>query len=119
MAGISFGNHNESVWIVAGWAFRQVLKDLNSFCPLDATIAGALADAEHLGFLDVDALNEPCRSQIPLLLEQMCRAILAGRFVSGVKYSPPDAKAESAYIEGIEMLLAAIEFSKLQSNREA
>jgi hypothetical protein len=119
MAGISFGNHNESVWIVAGWAFRQVLKDLSNFCPLDATISSALVDAEHLGFLDVDALDEPFRSQITLQLEQVCLAILAGRFVSGVKYSPPDAKAESAYIEGIEMLLAAIESSKLQSNGES
>ena len=31
MAGISFGAKAESDWMVAGWAFRQVLDDLERY----------------------------------------------------------------------------------------
>jgi hypothetical protein len=35
MAGISFSDKPEETWVVAGWAFRQVLEDVASTYPDD------------------------------------------------------------------------------------
>src|SRR5688572_2482544 len=78
MAGISFGDKIDSVWIVAGWAFRQALEDLTPHAGGDTVFLDALTGAGHIGFLDVQSLQDPVRVEMTRAVEAMCRGILDG-----------------------------------------
>jgi hypothetical protein len=109
MAGISFGDAPESVWIVAGWAFRQVVQDLRAYAHGDAAFLDALASAEHIGFLDIESQEPRQRAGMTNAIETMCRGILDGTASSGIEESFPDPETQSAYREGIQLLLNAVQ----------
>src|SRR5688572_11940032 len=69
MPGISFGDKIDSVWIVAGWAFRQALKDLTPHAGGDTAFLDALTGAGHIGFLDVQSLQDPARVEMTRAVE--------------------------------------------------
>jgi len=73
---MSFGSSDESTWIVAGWAFRQVVDDLKSGFDLSRPLAEVIENAEHLHFLQVDALPEPLKRELVSALTSMGRGIL-------------------------------------------
>jgi hypothetical protein len=114
MAGISFGDKPDTVWIVAGWAFRQTLQDLRAYAQGSAAFLGALASAEHLGFLDVETQESRLRDEMTHAIGTMCRDILDGTATSGIERSFPDSKTQNAYREGIQMLLSALQASLRQ-----
>ena len=116
MAGISFGDEPDSVWIVGGWAFRQVLQDLRGYAQGDAAFLDALASAEHIGFLDVETQESGLRAGMTSAIETMCRGILDGTAASGIEKSFPDAETQSAYREGIQLLLNAVQASQRQQH---
>ena len=109
MAGISFGDEPQNVWIVAGWAFRQFLQDIEPWTGGDLELTNALAESEIIGFLDVQSLNDTLRAKMTKIIEGMCRGILDGTCPSGIRASFPDAETHEAYLVGIRELLSAAE----------
>jgi len=114
MAGISFGDEPDSVWIVAGWAFRQALQDLKPYAQGDAAFLDALESAGHLGFLDVETQESRLRAGMTNAIEAMCRGILDSSASSGIEGAFPDSETQSAYREGIQLLLNAVQASQRQ-----
>lgn len=113
MAGICFGEHPDSDWIVAGWAFRHALRDLVPYAAGNPAFLEALTLAGHIGFLNVNALDDDLRAEVVGAVRAMCRDILDGTRLSGIKESfPDDLGTQNAYREGIRGLLATVESSE-------
>jgi len=112
MAGISFAEGADCVWIVSGWAFRQVLEDLRLSTAGDRSILEEIDNAGHLGFLHVDFLPEPLRVKMSAAIEHLCWGILGGSIRSGVEQAFSDIETRQAYLEGIQSLLAAVQAAK-------
>jgi len=109
MAGISFGDEADRVWIVAGWAFRQVLQDLIPYAEGERPFLDALTDAENIGFLDVPTLaGNGLSAKVTKAIETMCREVLDGSYRSGIEAAFLDSETQDAYREGIRMLLSAV-----------
>ena len=109
MAGISFGAKAESDWMVAGWAFRQVLDDLETYVSGDQGVVVELNAARHLGFLSVPDLSAPLQVAVRGALRSMCADIIDGRYSSGIGNVHPDWESRKLYADGIWMLRTAID----------
>ena len=112
MAGISFGTDADTIWIVAAWAFRQVLRDLRRDSTLDQASLDAITQAEHLGFLAVDRLPTALRNKLTTALDRMCRDILETSSRSDIEHVHPDDQTRRMYRQGIELLARAIQAAK-------
>jgi hypothetical protein len=109
MAGFSFGPNREEVWIVAGWAFRGVLRPLRNFAEKDGAFVEALDFAEHLQFLDVASLEPELQMKMLRALRSICNKSLENS-VTFEEFLPClDAHTKSAFIEGIRMLQNAMD----------
>jgi hypothetical protein len=109
MAGISFSKDPQGIWIVAGWAFRQVLQDVRAAYPEDAEIRSEFIDAEALGFLHLDDLREDVAAKIRRALCCVANGILEGTFRSGLGERFRDSETIDAYADGMRGLIAACE----------
>ena len=113
MAGISFGSDADSNWIVARWAFRQLLKDLSDYVPGNAPILEAIEQASHLEYLNVKSLEGGLRTELTSALERLCTGILSGTQATSVGESfPGDPSTQEQYRVGLEMLLTALRTSR-------
>lgn len=108
MAGISFGERAESDWMVAGWAFRQVLDDLERYVLGDERVVVELNAARHIGFLSVPDLSAELQVTIREALRSMCGEILEGRYSSGIGSLHLDSESVKLYSDGIQLLRRAI-----------
>jgi hypothetical protein len=70
MAIISFGTTSDAVWGGAGWAFRQILRDLSAVTDTDSEVVATLREAEPLGSLVVDLLDQDLQHELRTLLWQ-------------------------------------------------
>jgi hypothetical protein len=117
MAGISFGEKAESDWMVAGWAFRQVLDDLERYITWDSRLTAQLSEARHIGFLSVSGLHCDLQILARNALRSMCADIIEGRYSSSVESVHSDSETQKLYAESIRMLLSAIENADREEHR--
>jgi len=60
MAVISFSeNSPDAAWVVAGWAFRQLLADVLTSHPHDSELAALFDRAKDVGYLRLDGMENP------------------------------------------------------------
>jgi hypothetical protein len=112
MAGISFGENADAIWIVAAWAFRQVLRDLRRDASLDDSALSVLEQAEHLGFLSIERLSDPLRDSLTSALERLCLEILEARRNFHIERDLPDVQTRKMYLDGIRLLHMSIKAAR-------
>jgi hypothetical protein len=109
VAGISFGDELDTIWIAATWAFRQVLYDLRADPSIDTDALDAFAQAEHTGFLAIDRLPRGLAVKLTSALERWCREIMSGQRSREVDRALPDEDTRDMYRDGIAQLASAIQ----------
>lgn len=112
MAGIAFSDTPETVWIVAGWAYRQFLQDLRIHSGCNPPVLDVLVGATNVGFLDLSLLREPLRREVASAIETVCRCILDGSCLPSFDAQMADRDTEREYKKAMAMLLCALDASR-------
>jgi hypothetical protein len=107
MAGISFSKEARGIWIVAGWAFREVLRDVLNNCPEDSEMAAKFDEAEARGFLHVEYLDSYLAARVAKCIREVATGVLGGTVRSGIVERFPDKDTIQEYRKGLQMLLEA------------
>jgi len=71
-------------WVVAGWAFRQVLEDVRSQCPTDAEMISELELARDLKYLFIDTFNPDLAKRLANAIRETATGIHSGKIRSGI-----------------------------------
>ena len=108
MAVFSFGRDAEKIWTGAGWAFRQMLRDLSTYAANDPEMIQTLQQAEHLGSLVVDVLEPELQRRIREAVVRMCDELLNGRRESTIAAFHGDLATQRLYRQELEMLRLAV-----------
>ena len=96
MAVIAFSeNSADAAWVVAGWAFRQILADVMMF------------HRQAVGYLRIGRLDEPLATRLTAAIKETAVGVLAGERRSGVVERFHDEEATQEYLKGLRMLLDA------------
>jgi hypothetical protein len=116
MAVISFAeNSPESAWVVAGWAFRQLLADVLMLHPDDAELARVLEEAETVGFLRLGCFANALAAKVTSAITGTADGILSGRIRSGITARFNDEQTTQEYRKGLSMLLKAAQIAEDRS----
>src|SRR5262245_8396525 len=106
---IAFSDDPQQVWLVAGWAFRQVRDDVLSRYPQDSEMAQAFAKGEAINGLLVDKLEPDLAARITRAIRRVVTDILSGAIRSGIHDQPyGDSYTVEQYCEGLRELLRTI-----------
>jgi hypothetical protein len=108
MADICFSEDQDGAWVVARWAFRQILQDVVQQYAGDSEIEAVLIRAEATGYLHVDSLDNSLGRKITAAIQEVATGILAGTVRSGVSDRHRGESTEEEYRKGLRMLLAAL-----------
>jgi hypothetical protein len=71
-------------WVVAGWAFRQVLEDVRSQCPTDEEVISKLELARDLKYLFIDSFSPDLASRLASAIRDTASGIQAGEIRSSI-----------------------------------
>jgi hypothetical protein len=113
MAVISFAEASpDAAWVVAGWAFRQVLADVMIRCPDDAEIVAILQRAEAVKYLMLEYLDRPLAVRLAASIEDTAAGVLAGTLRSGIEDRFHDDNTTKEYLKGLRMLLDAAQVGR-------
>ena len=108
MAVIGWHNKPES-WVVAGWAFRQVLEDVRSQCPNDVEMVSQIELARDLKYLFIDSFSRPFAERLAKAIRNTASGILSGQIRSGLLDKPYcDANAIAEYCSALRELVAVV-----------
>jgi hypothetical protein len=109
MGAIAFSTKSEESWVVAGWAFRQVLDDTASIHFEDSDMTKEFEKAKALGGLMVYMLPPDLAARMTTAIKDAAIGILEGTIRSGIiDQSYGDEKAVAEYRKGLQHLLDAI-----------
>lgn len=109
MGAIAFSGKSEETWVVAGWAFRQVLDDTTSQYPSDSDMAREFETAKAISGLIIYKLQPEFAARIVSAIKEVATGILSGAIRSGIMDQPyGDERAVKEYRKGLEQLLEAI-----------
>ncbi len=109
MGAIAFSTKPEDSWVVAGWAFRQVLDDVASQHPEDSEMTDKFAQSKTHSGLMVYLLEPEFAARITSSIRQVVTGILSGAIPSGIVDQPyGDALTIEEYHKGLQQLLEAI-----------
>jgi hypothetical protein len=75
MASITFSENR--AWVVAGWAFRQLLEDVR-VASSDPAVLEELESAEILGFLSMKDVEPSLRSRMIAVLSSVVQEYMLG-----------------------------------------
>ena len=107
MAVIAFAeNSPDAAWVVAGWAFRQVMADALTLNSSDSQLAAVFDQAEAVGYLRLGYMESPLAAKVASALKWAATEILSGRVQSGVGRFD-DAQMAEEYFKGLRTLLEA------------
>jgi hypothetical protein len=109
MGTIAFSEDPEESWVVAGWAFRQVLDDTVSRYPRDPEIARTFEEAKAISGLIVYKMEPIFATRVTKAIQSVATGILSGTIRSGIldqRYCNEQTVEE--YRKGLEELLKAI-----------
>ncbi|HYL76980.1 MAG TPA: hypothetical protein VEU96_22385 [Bryobacteraceae bacterium] len=110
MAVISFSEESsDAAWVVAGWAYRQVLADVLALHPNDSEMASTFDRAEAVGYLRLDCLDVALEMRLTTAIKETATSILSGKFPSGIVERFHDEHTTQEYLKGLRMLLEAAE----------
>ena len=108
MAVISFAeNSSDAAWVVAGWAFRQVLADVLRLHAADPELTAIFEEAEAVGYLRIGCLEGASAGRVASAIKETAEAVLAGRIRSGILDRFNDEQTMLEYMNGLRMLLGA------------
>lgn len=109
MGAIAFSRKPEDSWVVAGWAFRQVLDDVASQHPEDSEMADKFALSKSHSGLMVYLLEPEFAARITSAIRQVVTAILSGAIRSGIHDQPyGNTQTVEEYRKGLQQLLQVI-----------
>jgi hypothetical protein len=77
MATIDWHNRSDA-WVVAGWAFRQVLEDVRSQCPTDAEMISEVELARELKYLFIDTFSSDLAKRMAKAIRDTATGIQSG-----------------------------------------
>jgi hypothetical protein len=110
---ISFSENPDEIWLVAGWAFRQIFEDISAQESDDAEMMKEFEIAEALNGLHVDKLAPSLKLRTTNSIKRTASDILAGKTRSGIHAKPyGDERTVRQYNEALRKLLAAIPESR-------
>lgn len=72
-------------WVVAGWAFPQVLEDVRPQCPNDAEMISELELARDLKYLFIDTFNPELAKRLANAIRETATGIHSGKIRSGTR----------------------------------
>ena len=109
MGAIAFSEEPKETWVVAGWAFRQVLDDTASQHPDDSELAKEFEKAKAISGLIVYILEHDVATRVTNSIRDVVRGILSRNIRSGIVGKPyGDEKTVEEYRKGLQQLLEAI-----------
>jgi hypothetical protein len=109
MGAIAFSKNSEDSWVVAGWAFRQVLDDVASHCPTDAEVIAEFTEAKAISGLIVYELRPELARRVTSCIRQVVAGILSGSLKSGIHDQPySTANRMEEYRDSLQQLLKII-----------
>jgi hypothetical protein len=109
MGAIAFSRKPDESWVVAGWAFRQVLDDVASQYPEDSEMAKEFEEAKAISGLMVYKLRPGLAARITSAIRDVAMGILSWTIQSGIVTQPyGDEKTVEEYRKGLQQLLEAI-----------
>jgi len=109
MAVISFLEKQEHNWVVARWAYRQILEDVISHCPADSEMIGVLADKMESDGLLMEFLEPALAARITSAIKRVAEGILSGAIRSAIQDKPSGtAHMVQEYRKGLQELLETI-----------
>jgi hypothetical protein len=101
--------HKSDSWVVAGWAFRQMLEDVRSQCPADAEMISELELARDLKYLFIDSFSSDLAKRLANAIRDTATGILSGSIRSGLHDKPHgDANAIAEYRSALPELIAVV-----------
>jgi hypothetical protein len=107
MAVISFSEgSSDAAWVVAGWAFRQILADVRQLHPDDHEMAGLFDRAAAVGYLRLGSLDKVWAFELAGAIKGASLGILAGTIRSGIE-DRHDEQLRQEYLTGLRMLVEA------------
>lgn len=101
MASITLSENR--AWVVAGWAFRQLLEDVR-VASSDPAVLEELGSAEILGFLSIKDVEPSLRSRMVAVLSNVTSIILHGFVASTITTKPELRDVIQEYILGLQEL---------------
>ncbi len=109
MGAITFSKNPEESWVVAGWAFRQILDDIVRQYPADSEMAIEFEEAKAISGLIVYKLKPDTAAKITTALREVATGILSGMIRSGiVNQTYGDERTVQEYRKGLQQLLEVI-----------
>jgi hypothetical protein len=96
-----------AAWVVAGWAFRQVLADVIMLHPEDREMAAIFDRAEAVGYLRIGCLDKPLARRLTAAIRGTASRIMASEIRSGIERFQ-DEQATQEYLKGLRMLLDTV-----------
>jgi hypothetical protein len=109
MGVIRFQEEPKRSWVVAGWAYRQILEDVITNLPGDSEVVSTLATYAEADGVIIDLLQPDLGSRISRAIQQVTEDILAGRLRSGIHDKPfGNPHMIEEYRKGLQQLLEAI-----------
>ena len=112
MAVISFSeNSSDAAWVVAGWAFRQMMLDALMLHSGDPDLAAVFEQAAAVGYLRLGYLEKPLSETVASALKNTAAGVLAGKFRSGID-SFDDPQMSQEYLNGLRMLIDAAQVAE-------
>ncbi len=114
MGAISFSTKPEDSWVVAGWAFRQVLDDTASRHPEDSEMAREFEEAKAISGLIVYKLQRDVAARVTTAIKDVVTGILSGKIRSRIVDQPySDERTVEEYRKGLQQLLEAIPSARI------
>lgn len=109
MGAIAFSTKPEESWVVAGWAFRQILDDIAAQHPDDSEITRKFEEAKALSGLMVYRLRPDLAAKVTSAIKNVVAGILSGKIRSGiVDQQYGDERTVQEYRKGLQQLLETI-----------
>lgn len=119
MGAIAFSEQPEHIWVVAGWAFRQLLDDVSAKYPNDSEMRNAFDEAKAIGGLIVYRLQPDVAVRITEGIRAVASAILADTAQSGlINQTYGNKQAIEQYQIGLRQLLDATQVSAEEHGAE-
>jgi hypothetical protein len=113
MGAIAFSTKPEESWVVAGWAFRQVLDDTVSEYPNDSEMARAFEEAKAISGLIVYKLQPDLATRVTSAIRAVAMGVLSESIRSGIIDQPyGEERTVVEYRKGLEQLLQVISFQR-------
>jgi hypothetical protein len=109
MAVISFSKKPENSWVVAAWAFRQLLDDTLAQHSGDLEMADIFEKAKYIPGLVLYSLEPRFAKRVREAIRQTIVSILSGEIQSGIiNQRHGDKETIEQYHQGLRELLKAI-----------